>query len=260
MYDSLIILLHRPFVSEGHLQSSSSFTAQEAFSHCVTAAFEVHGMLQLYRQHFCVKTVPYFMSYATYVSATIHARLASLKGMDSLAGQCLRTCLDVLAQQQTKCHAPRRTLRILKQLLMRLGLRVENLPIEECEISRGNQPVSDRDNIPFAKDSLPEGARLPSILEQPQEVVTAEDWVHHGNMTSFDSMLLDMNMEDILRSFGVNSDNFVPIQPREGRFEGGMAVDGMGSTLLEQECADGPGHSGFPVISDPLFGFDFDMT
>ncbi|OAA69333.1 Transcription factor [Akanthomyces lecanii RCEF 1005] len=273
MYDSLIILLHRPFVSEGHLQSTSSFTTREAFSHCVAAAFEVHGMIQLYRQHFCVKTVPYFMSYATYVSATIHARLASLKGMNSLAGKCLRDCLNVLAEQQTKCHAPRRTLRILKQLVRRLGLRVDNPPTEDCETFRGSEPGSGRYDATVALSSVPEGAHLSRVSEQPQGGVPAErvseqpqggvpaeDWMHHGNMTDLDSILLGVNMDDILRSFGVTFDNPVPIQASGSRLNGEVVMDSMESRAPEQGYQQDPGLTGFPVFSDPLFGFDFDIA
>ncbi|KAM3443682.1 hypothetical protein NHJ13734_001804 [Beauveria thailandica] len=263
MYDSLIILLHRPFVSEGHLQSASSFIAREALSHCVTAAFEVDDMLQLYRQHFCVKTVPYFMSYATYVSATIHARLASLKLMGASPAKCLRNCLNVLTEQQTKCHAPRRTLRILKQLIRRLGLRVEDLPTEESDVSHGNEPDSDGDLLTPAMSSLPEGAHLSRASEQPPASVVAEDRMHDGNMTKFDSMFLDMDMDGILKSFGVVSNDAVPVQPGGSRFDGGIVLESMGgveSTALEQEYEQGPGSSGFAVFSDPLFGFDFDMV
>ncbi|KAM3549234.1 hypothetical protein MY1884_008831 [Beauveria asiatica] len=212
MYDSLIILLHRPFVSEGHLQSASSFIAREALSHCVTAAFEVDDMLQLYRQHFCVKTVPYFMSYATYVSATIHARLASLKLMGTSPAKCLRNCLNVLTEQQTKCHAPRRTLRILKQLIRRLGLRVEDLPTEESDVSHGNEPDSDGHILTPAMSSLPGGAHLSRASEQPPASIVAEDRMHDGNMTKFDSMFLDMDMDGILKSFRVVSNDAVPVQ------------------------------------------------
>ncbi|KAM3497447.1 hypothetical protein MY10362_009207 [Beauveria mimosiformis] len=266
MYDSLIILLHRPFLSEGHLQSASSFIAREALSHCVTAAFEVDDMLQLYRQHFCVKTVPYFMSYATYVSATIHARLASLKLMGASPAICLRNCLNVLTEQQTKCHAPRRTLRILKQLIRRLGLRVEDLPAEEYEVSHGNEPDSDGDILTPEMGSLPEGAHLSRVSEQPPAGVVAEDRMHDGNMTNFDSMFLDMDMDSIFKSFGVVSNDAVPVQPGGSRFDGGMVLGSMGSmgsvesTALEQISEQGPASSGFPVFSDPLFGFDFDIV
>ncbi|KAF1732927.1 Nitrogen assimilation transcription factor nirA [Beauveria bassiana] len=263
MYDSLVILLHRPFVSEGHLQSASSFIAREALSHCVIAAFEVHDMLQLYKQHFCVKTVPYFMSYATYVSATIHARLASLKSMGSLPGQCLKNCLNVLAEQQTKCLAPRRTLKILKQLIRRLGLRMEDLPTEEFEVSRGNEPDSDGHILTPAMSSLPEVTYLSRVSEQPPAGVVAEDRMHDGNMTDFDSMFLDMDMDGILKSFGVISNEAVPVHPGGNRFDGGMVLESMGnveSTALEQEYETGPGSSGVPVFSDPLFGFDFDIV
>ncbi|KAI9902252.1 hypothetical protein N3K66_004069 [Trichothecium roseum] len=65
MYNSLIILLHRPFVSDGHLQSASETTARAAFAKCAAAASEINRLLHIYRQNFCLGTVPYFVSYAT---------------------------------------------------------------------------------------------------------------------------------------------------------------------------------------------------
>ncbi|KAJ4308323.1 hypothetical protein N0V84_012163 [Fusarium piperis] len=120
MYNSLVILLHRPFVSDGHLQSVSASAARDAFSHCAVAALEIHHLLQVYRQHFCLKSVPYFVSYATYVSATIHVRMAAQTGPESGAHNYLRSCLEILGEHQAKCFAPRRTMKVLLSIMDRL--------------------------------------------------------------------------------------------------------------------------------------------
>ncbi|KAF5613679.1 Nit-4-like protein [Fusarium tjaetaba] len=65
LFNSLVILIYRPFLSEGHLTSVSETSAPEAFFNCVTAAIETHQILQIFKQHFCFRTAPYFISYAT---------------------------------------------------------------------------------------------------------------------------------------------------------------------------------------------------
>ncbi|KGQ06832.1 hypothetical protein BBAD15_g7856 [Beauveria bassiana D1-5] len=146
--------------------------------------------------------------------------------------------------------------------MVRLGLRMEDLPTEEFEVSRGNEPDSDGHILTPAKSSLPEVTYLSRVSEQPPAGVVAEDRMHDENMTDFDSMFLDMDMDDILKSFGVISNEAVPVLPGGNRFDGGMVLESMESvesTALEQEYEQGPGSSGAPVFSDPLFGFDFDI-
>ena len=125
MYHALVILLSRPFVSDGHLQAlSQEQHAELAFSACVTAATEIDAILRLYKAHFCLKTCPYFISYATYASGTIHARVAAQRPAGSQSQQMLRHCLEVLSEQQKECHAPRQSMKTLLILAKRLGVDV----------------------------------------------------------------------------------------------------------------------------------------
>lgn len=126
MFNILIILLHRPFVSEGNLHSTSSSIALNAFSVCSAAAFEIDFVLQTYERMFCLKMTPYIISYATYVSATIHVRLAAQTERGSRAHKALRRCLDVLEVHQTHCWSPRRAKRVIDGLVARLGVVVDS--------------------------------------------------------------------------------------------------------------------------------------
>jgi hypothetical protein len=122
MYHSLTILLFRPFVSDGHLQALSETYTISAFTACSNAATEIDAILRLYKQHFCLKACPYFISYATYASGTIHARIAAQQPPDSRSQQMLRHCLEVLSEQQKECHAPRQSMKTLLLLARRLGV------------------------------------------------------------------------------------------------------------------------------------------
>jgi len=124
MFHSLLILLHRPFVSEGHLKSAAESTASSAFATCQTAASEIDVLLRLYKSQWCVQSPPYFVSYSTYVSATIHVRTAARSPLGSRAHQNLRNCLEILSEHQSVCHAPRRSMNILLELVSRLNVDV----------------------------------------------------------------------------------------------------------------------------------------
>ncbi|CAM1503501.1 Fc.00g010920.m01.CDS01 [Cosmosporella sp. VM-42] len=200
MYNSLVILLHRPFVSEGHLQSVSESAANNAFATCATAAFEIHQILQLYRQHFCMKTVPYFVSYATYVSATIHVRIAAQRTPPSEAHRRLRNCLDVLAEHQVKCHAPKRTMSILRGLMRRLRVHVDGIfDISYSSCSGVEAPV-----VANASDNAlgveSDGGSSQPVLgsENGLEVNQANAGDHESVL---DPMFTDLDMDEIMRSF-----------------------------------------------------------
>ncbi|RMJ01473.1 hypothetical protein CDV36_015782 [Fusarium kuroshium] len=228
MYNSLVILLHRPFVSDGHLQSVSASAARDAFSHCAVAALEIHHMLQVYRQHFCLKSVPYFVSYATYVSATIHVRMAAQRGPESGAHKYLRSCLEILGEHQAKCFAPRRTMKVLLAIMDRLNVHVGDfsaLTTSSCQADETARPVEVPSSQQAYQTSNP-AERLPS-----------------GHQDDLDLVLTDLDMDEIMKTF-----NLVP--------------EAQSVTATEDDTAPGIAGSLIPTqdtipLSDVLFGFDF---
>ena len=77
MFNVLIILVHRPFASDSRLNLTSSSIALEAFLKCSLAAFEVDRILRIYERSYFLTQTHHMVSYATYVRATIHVRLAA---------------------------------------------------------------------------------------------------------------------------------------------------------------------------------------
>lgn len=124
MFYALVILLHRPFVSEGHLSSTTRSPTYHASSLCENAASRIDAVLRRYKKFWCIKSPPYFLSYATYVSATIHARIAAEKPPASEAHNRLQNCLEILSEHQRICHAPKRSMAILIKLIRRLNVNV----------------------------------------------------------------------------------------------------------------------------------------
>lgn len=120
MYNVLRILLHRPFVVGGHLHSHSF--ARSSFLECATAATQLVRILQAYDKVFSIRRAPYLISYATYVSATIHVRIAARQGPGSEAHASLATCLAVFEENQETNWAVRRANLVIRNLMRRLGV------------------------------------------------------------------------------------------------------------------------------------------
>jgi len=124
MYNVLLILLHRPFVSEGHL-ATPSVTAN-AFGVCTRAATDIVRLLVAYDRSFSIKRAPYLFSYATYVAATIHARIAAQKDVNSEAHTYLAACLKVFKQNQETNAAMRRAHAVINNLMKKLKVEVHD--------------------------------------------------------------------------------------------------------------------------------------
>lgn len=122
MYNVLIILLHRPFVTDGHLYNTSRAISVNSFMICATAADSIVLLLRAYDKAFSVGRAPYLISYATYVAATIHARIAAKRGASSHARSNLEACLDVFRKNEETNWAVRRANAIVQNLMRRLGI------------------------------------------------------------------------------------------------------------------------------------------
>lgn len=119
------ILLHRPFVSDGHLSSIAPEVAKSSFSACATAATEIVQIIRLYDQTFTIRRAPYLISYATYLAATIHVRIAARRQAWSEAHSCLQTCLAVFEQNSETNHAVRKASVVIENLMKRMAVSIQ---------------------------------------------------------------------------------------------------------------------------------------
>ncbi|KAI1024602.1 hypothetical protein LB503_007179 [Fusarium chuoi] len=239
--NSLIILIYRPFLSEGHLTPVSGIAAPEAFFNCVTAAIEIHQILQIYKQHFCFRTAPYFISYATYVSATIHMRMAAQKSLGSQAHLCLRNCLEILSEQQTWCHAPKRTMKILLGIMNRLGVNVgEFVAIEPTSCQDGHLGQIDLSDLSEIGPDIMYQEPDVSVTQQP----TPDTAVDFSNLE-----VSDFDIDQIIQSFMFEiplmaQEDFVPM-PQPGFNHCGTGDEAFTSRDMRDM-----------IVFDDLFGFD----
>ncbi|EFQ87269.1 hypothetical protein PTT_17286 [Pyrenophora teres f. teres 0-1] len=126
LYNVLTILLHRPFVADGHLYNTSRSISVNSFMACATAADDIVQLLRAYDRAFSVRRAPYLISYATYVAATIHAHIAARREPGSDAHNNLYTCLAVFRENQETNWAVRRAITIVQNLMKRLGVTSPN--------------------------------------------------------------------------------------------------------------------------------------
>ncbi|KAG9561145.1 hypothetical protein KCU77_g17807, partial [Aureobasidium melanogenum] len=72
---------------------------------------------------FSVRRAPYLISYATYVAATIHVRIAATRASTSEAHEHLRICLAVFDQNSATNHAVKKASIVIESLKKRMGIR-----------------------------------------------------------------------------------------------------------------------------------------
>ena len=122
MYNVLIILLHRPFVADGHLYTTTRSIPINSLITCASAADSIVALLRTYDRTFSVRRAPYQISYACYVAATIHARIAAKRSPGSSAHRSLETCLGVFRENQETNWAVRRAFAFIQNLVKRVGV------------------------------------------------------------------------------------------------------------------------------------------
>lgn len=117
MYWSLMIILHRPFIRNGHLWTLSLSTSH-SWERCVTAARNITSLALAYQSAYSLRRANYMLSYALYVACTIHARNPGVRestkrgDLASPLTVCLR-CLDELAVPNCGVSVPAKIIRKL---------------------------------------------------------------------------------------------------------------------------------------------------
>ncbi|KAL4867583.1 hypothetical protein BDV12DRAFT_186631 [Aspergillus spectabilis] len=141
MHNVLVILLHRPFVADGHLYSTSRAISVDSFKKCASAASNISILLRAYHRAFSIRRAPYLISYATYVAATILTRIAARRRNDSTAHANLATCLAVFKENQETNSAVRKASMIIYNLMKKLGVTIDNVSVDALELDAPRRPL-----------------------------------------------------------------------------------------------------------------------
>lgn len=269
MFNVLVILLHRPFVSDGHLQCTSPSVAFDSFVTCASAATEIDRILRAYGRSFSIKTSPYILSYATYVSATIHVRMAAQQQSGSEAHKSLRTCLHVLNEHQQMCYAARRAKRVIHSIMERMGVVVDDH--ESVQLSREDSGYPQVITLgPNQND--------PEFLRDPSSYNTsdAEDtslMAFTENQADLELALPDLDMDAIIQSFHLDQQmaeqslRYSQFQPVVDPSQRALSPSARSTGFSPSHPADSVNLSGqlpsdvlqessMPTLYEPIFGFN----
>ncbi|KAJ5586805.1 uncharacterized protein N7459_002570 [Penicillium hispanicum] len=121
LFNVLIILSQRPLFIASHNRVSNTTTAAHApVNACTAAANQIVQILRDYSIHFSISSAPYMLSYATYISATVHARIVAQKGKSSSSFQSVLFCRGILQEHQPLYAAAEKARANLDRLATRL--------------------------------------------------------------------------------------------------------------------------------------------
>lgn len=127
-YHSLVILLHRPFVSNGHLRSKSP--PENSWKACRAAATHITGIIDKWKEIYALYKAPYLLGYSAYVACTIHVRDVALQqGKRNHA--MLMSTLSMLHDMSVLNTALTRSEKLIRDLM-----RVHNVTEISCKYSR----------------------------------------------------------------------------------------------------------------------------
>ena len=124
LYHSLIILLHRPFISDGHLRSA--VVPASSWERCSSAARSITRIALCYQSVYTLRSAPYILSYAVYVACTIHVRNAAATEKDHPGenSQLLSSSLTMLDELSLANTGVSRPASIIRKLMVTNGLQL----------------------------------------------------------------------------------------------------------------------------------------
>ncbi|KAK4557109.1 hypothetical protein LTR86_006090 [Recurvomyces mirabilis] len=233
------ILLHRPFVSDGHLSSIAPEVAKSCFNACAAAATEIVRIIRLYDQAFTIRRAPYLISYATYLAATIHVRIAATRSGWSEAHSCLQTCLTVFEDGAKTNYAVRKSSTVIENLMKRMSVSLERKTGNADYNVNGPTDLSQQDV------TCPPHHALSGEYQQSRSGST--DLSYAGT-----ALMDDIDIDAIIESFMYN---------QQGGVVGDGTVGGTSMSNNEYSMLDpnlGPQYSWLGMssdVDDTLFGF-----
>ncbi|KAI1612428.1 fungal-specific transcription factor domain-containing protein [Exophiala viscosa] len=119
LYHSLVVLLHRPFVSDGHLRSTA--TPALSWGRCTCAARSITNIAMAWKDAYSLRGAPYLLSYAIYVACTIHVRNSAAEATGSQSKEhtgllaASLTCLEQLCLANPGVSKPMNIIRRLME-------------------------------------------------------------------------------------------------------------------------------------------------
>lgn len=120
---SLIILLERPFVANGHLNREGSSATLGSWGACTVAAEKIAHHLRAYKENFTFQHIQYQLCYAIYVASTVLVRNANSSTRTASLPH-LRVCLQAFEEMKMQHPGAVRMEKKIRSLMSRLSVEV----------------------------------------------------------------------------------------------------------------------------------------
>lgn len=115
LYHSLIILVHRPFILDGHLRSATP--PVKSWERCTVAARCITSIALAYRSAYALSGAPYVLAYTIYVACTIHVRNAASQEQPGDHLSLLTSSLACLDELRLVNHGVTKPANIIRRLI-----------------------------------------------------------------------------------------------------------------------------------------------
>lgn len=192
MWNALRVLLHRPLVADGHLHLTLPSTSKLSFAACTEAAMNIVKLVRLYDKAFSMGRAPYLMSYATYVAATIHVRIAATRTSSSEAHDHLRTCLRVFDRNSETNYAVRKASIVIEALMDRMGVSINH---SDAGNETGDRPATTNSTGPRQAFETPRRSQYSHLQSDVEAGNDPEPTMVAGQFVP------DLDVDAIIHSF-----------------------------------------------------------
>ena len=216
IYYLLQILVHRPFVSLGHLYNTLPSVVLESFSTCAAAADNIALYLQSYERVHSFSKAPYPLFYATYISATIHVRVAKQKQVETNAYNHLRTCLRLFDANSQDLPEARLAISIIHKLMDRMGVEAPNDGVSSADEPAPQRQSSMSENTralgPSSQVSIPNNRHDEGLRWNIGEL-DFDEMLHNFESPRLSPTLPgwpSLSSASVLGQGGINSGNCLP--------------------------------------------------
>ncbi|KAF4333196.1 hypothetical protein FBEOM_12994 [Fusarium beomiforme] len=125
VYHSLVILVHRPFISDGNLRSTAA-TASRSWEQCTIAARCITSIAGIYKSTYGLNGAPYVLAYTVYVACTIHVRNAASQSQASDHASMLKSSLERLDELCTANPGVAKPAKSIRRLIEANRLNLES--------------------------------------------------------------------------------------------------------------------------------------
>ncbi|KAF5604188.1 Nit-4-like protein [Fusarium pseudocircinatum] len=174
VYYSLIILVHRPFISDDHLRSTA--TSRRSWEQCTVAARCITSIASVYKLTYGLNGAPYVLAYTVYVACTIHVRNAASQSQTRDHLTMLKSSLECLDELCTANPGVAKPAKSIRRLIEANRL---NLLTGMSQVLRYGCFY---DINFFAKETTPhEQTDLSFNLDTIQSTISVADWSNTGS-------------------------------------------------------------------------------